>query len=60
MNKDFRIVSHNIKAFHDRMEPESNEGEAVASRILPLMNTLNSVRMSATLLNLNAGQTRPT
>ena len=48
MNEDFRIVADIINAFYDRVESENNEGKTITSRMLPLKNTPNSVRVLAT------------
>ena len=48
MNGDFRIVADIINAFYDRVESDNNERKDIASRMLSLMNTPNSLRVLAT------------
>ena len=56
MNVDFRIVADIIDAFSDRVKSNNNEEKAIASRMLSLMNTPNSVRVLPTQMNLSEKQ----
>ena len=54
MNEAFRIVTDIINAFHNGVESENNEREAIDSAMFWLMNTPNSVKVLANWTNLNS------